>query len=257
MTMTTPRGPESTVLRMVGNAMHIQNIEVETGWTPDEIKAVAMRNGYALDAASKRFRRAPQPKPAPVGIVRTQVTTPCPHRSWESLDGITHCMDCGHSVEVTVDDADDAEAARVLGTSQTSTGAERPSPSPVPASASDRSSAPVLPDPGAVVKPVPEDPGSAALAPASTTASDPFAVAGAAFAELLRAIALALDADPAVPVAHVAAPKPAPQPRVTHGATQSQIRDWARSRGLDVNPRGTVRRDIAEAYAAAHPQETP
>lgn len=75
MTMTTPRGPESTVLRMVANAMHIQNIEVETGWTPDEIKAVAMRNGYALDAASRRFRRAPQPKPAPVGIVRTSQTS--------------------------------------------------------------------------------------------------------------------------------------------------------------------------------------
>lgn len=46
-------------------------------------------------------------------------------------------------------------------------------------------------------------------------------------------------------------------PRLTHGASQSQIRDWARTQGLDVNPRGTVRRDIAEAYAAAHPQETP
>ena len=210
--MTTPRGPESTVVRMVANAMHIQNIEVETGWTPDEIKAVAMRNGYALDAASRRFRRAPQPKPAPVGIVR-------------------------HT--------------------ETSTGAERPLSTPSPTGASDPYPAPVLPDPGAVVKPVPEDPGSAALAPASTTASDPFAVAGAAFAELLRAIALALNADPAVPVAHVAAPKPATQPRVTHGASQSQIRDWARAQGLDVNPRGTVRRDIADAYAAAHPdQET-
>ena len=41
-------------------------------------------------------------------------------------------------------------------------------------------------------------------------------------------------------------------PRLTHGATQSQIRDWARTQGLDVNPRGTVRRDIADAYAAAH-----
>ena len=28
------------------------------------------------------------------------------------------------------------------------------------------------------------------------------------------------------------------------------------TQGLDVNPRGTVRRDIADAYAAAH-QETP
>ena len=75
MTLTTPRGPESTVARMVANAMHIQNIEVETGWTPDEIKALAMRDGYALDAASKRFRRAPRPKPAPVGIVRASQTS--------------------------------------------------------------------------------------------------------------------------------------------------------------------------------------
>lgn len=222
MTMTMPRGPESTVLRMVGNAMHIQNIEVETGWTVDEIKALAMRNGYALDAASKRFRRAPQPKPAPVGIVRS---------------------------------------------SQTSTGAVRPSPSPVPASASDRSSAPVLPETSGEV--VTSTSGERASHPRSTTVGsgdtspepDPTVVAAIAFVRAFAELLALIDERPA------AQPEPEPLtrrpgnyptgPRITHGATQSQIRDWARTQGLDVNPRGTVRRDIADAYAAAHPQETP
>ena len=109
MTMTTPRGPESTVARMVANAMHIQNIEVETGWTPDEIKAVAMRNGYALDAASRRFRRAPQPKPAPVGIVRTSQTSTGAVRPSE------------HASTVDVPSASDIHAAPVL--PETGTGA--------------------------------------------------------------------------------------------------------------------------------------
>lgn len=198
------RAPGSTVSRMIANAMNLMNIEVETGWSREEIMQVARESGYALDAASRRFRRAPQPKPAPPGIVRT---------------------------------------------SQTSTGAGE-------APAVEGLSAPVLPETsGAESVAVEAEPVRVAETPAPEP--DPFAVAGAAFAELLRAIALALNADPAVPVAHVAAPKPATQPRVTHGATQSQIRDWARTQGLDVNPRGTVRRDIADAYAAAHRQETP
>lgn len=190
MTLTTPRGPESTVVRMVANAMHVANIEVETGWTRDEIKAVAIRDGYALDAATQRFRRAPRPKPASPGIVRT---------------------------------------------SQTSTGAEVASPgfgeSEGLALSDDLPGAVAIASPSARLVQTPA---------ASSPEPDPFAAAGAAFADLLRAIALALNADPAVPITHVVAPKPEPKPRLTHGASQSQIRQWARANGIPVNDRGTV-----------------
>lgn len=233
--MTTPRGPESTVLRMVGNAMHIQNIEVETGWTPDEIKTLAMRNGYALDAASKRFRRAPQPKPAPVGIVRTsQTSTGAEVVSSSSLpDGFG---DAGLALSET-----DA-AAPVL-----------PQTSGEEVSASSR---------GAVAIASP----SARLVETSTPSSpepDPTVVAAIAFVRAFAELLALIDERPAAESEPETTAKRAGNyptgPRITHGATQSQIRDWARTQGLDVNPRGTVRRGIADAYAAAHPttEETP
>ncbi len=70
-----------------------------------------------------------------------------------------------------------------------------------------------------------------------------------AFTDLLRLL----------PTPQTVAPKPAAprpnggsSPQLTAGATQSQIRDWARSRGIAVNPRGSVSREVREAYAAAH-----
>lgn len=214
MTLHTPKAPETTVQRMVTNAMHVQNIEVETGWTRDDIKACAMRMGYALDAASQRFRRAPQRKPAPVGIVLA---------------------------------------------SQTSTGAGQ---APVDADEPDGAlpsvaAAPVLPETDTGAKPAHEEHGSAVLAPASAPVSARAEVRAAwltffqAFNELIHVIESAPTPPPSIPTKR---PGNYPTgPRLTHGATQSQIRDWARTQGLDVNPRGTVRRDIADAYAAAHP----
>lgn len=94
------------------------------------------------------------------------------------------------------------------------------------------------------------------LEPKPRTLRDEVRAVVPAFADLLAAIE---------PTTEPATPPSTPTkrpgnyptgPRLTHGATQSQIRDWARTQGLDVNPRGTVRRDIADAYAAAH-LETP
>lgn len=192
MTLHTPKAPETTVQRMVSNAMHVQNIEVETGWTRDDIKACAMRMGYALDAASQRFRRAPQRKPALAGIVLASQTS-------------------GEEVTSAV-----RELASHPDSATVGSGTASPEPEPVIVAAI------------AFVR---------------------------AFADLLAAIE---------PTTEPATPPSTPTkrpgnyptgPRLTHGATQSQIRDWARTQGLDVNPRGTVRRDIADAYAAAH-QET-
>lgn len=208
------RAPGSTVARMVANAMNIMNIEVETGWTRDEIIELAVEQGFGLNAANGRFQKAPRPKPAPVGIVRTAP------------------LATGGIVDRQVVREPEPPALTVPLT-KTSTGAvSEPHRQDV------ATPAPVLPAP----------------------TPDPFDAAGAAFAQLLRTIAAALGT-PAIPavVAHVPkTPKPngGSTPRLTAGATQSEIRAWAYSQGLDVNPRGSVRRDIADAYAADH-QETP
>jgi hypothetical protein len=41
-----------------------------------------------------------------------------------------------------------------------------------------------------------------------------------------------------------------PAPTVT--ATDSEIRDWARAEGIDVNPRGRLREEVRAAYVEAH-----
>ncbi len=257
--MTTPRGPESTVVRMVANAMHIQNIEVETGWTPDEIKAVALRNGYALDAASKRFRRAPQPKPVPVGIVRTSIqseaeaslaldgdTQPVstgPIREKDVLTLIERGLELPDIEDITGWDSDDISGLAAsngftfnLDTFRFEDRRVRPTVTAVVAA----------PAPGPL-PPVSDRPDVQAA----------WLAFFSAFTELLHAID---GKAPALPAPDMPTKRPGNYPtgpRLTHGASQSQIRDWARAQGLDVNPRGTVRRDIADAYAAAHPQETP
>lgn len=50
------------------------------------------------------------------------------------------------------------------------------------------------------------------------------------------------------PEAAVIEPAPAPAAR----PSQSEIRAWARSNGIDVNPKGSVRTDVVNAYLAAH-----
>lgn len=165
--------PGSTVLRMVQNAMNIMNIEVETGWTKDAIKALALEEGYAPNASNGRFQKIARPKPAPK-------------------------TDTG---AVTDNDA---------------TAENRPSP------------VPVSPNPDI----------QAAWITFFT-----------AFTDLLRTL------QPGnVPTSRPAArPNGGSQPQVTHGATQSQLREWARSVGMDVNPKGSVSREVRAAYAAAHP----
>lgn len=193
VTLHTPKAPETTVQRMVTNAMHVQNIEVETGWTRDDIKACAMRMGYALDAASQRFRRAPQRKPAPAGIVLAAQTS---------------------GEEVT-------SAVREL--------ASHPDSATVGSGTASRSP----------------------LVSSRPEVQAAWVAFFEAFTQLLRVVEVRPRRRPRPSDRATTRPTP-----LTHGATQSQIRDWARTQGLDVNPRGTVRRDIADAYAAAH-QETP
>lgn len=68
------RAPGSTVLRMVANGMNLLNIEVETDWSPDDIKVLALEEGYGLNAANGRFQKVAKAKPAPSGIVRASQT---------------------------------------------------------------------------------------------------------------------------------------------------------------------------------------
>ena len=351
MTLHTPKAPETTVQRMVTNAMHVQNIEVETGWTRDDIKACAMRMGYALDAASQRFRRAPQRKPAPAGIVLASQTS-------------TGAADTGQPAS---DPSHDRDTNRGRGGEPSSSVPVLPGPSAMPAVPDstgaaekllgevkkrksalttlqlhilDRAVATIIPPDWdtylvgtahtggeyrdvdvrtilpdeefdavfrlrrdlwgswcfavgswlAMTTALPIDyqvqrrteanakyPGPGNRNPLglgrqrpeyareyagggdATRFADATETSGVGSKETGTANAPSADDPPA-------APEPAPPtkrpgnyptgPRLTHGATQSQIRDWARTQGLDVNPRGTVRRDIADAYAAAH-QETP
>lgn len=39
------------------------------------------------------------------------------------------------------------------------------------------------------------------------------------------------------------------------GTSQADIRAWAKSVGIPVNPRGSVRREVRDAYALANPSE--
>lgn len=38
----------------------------------------------------------------------------CRHENWESVDGLTHCLDCLTTIEVEIHDADDEGAARAF-----------------------------------------------------------------------------------------------------------------------------------------------
>lgn len=62
------KAPGSTVLRMVENAMNVLNIEVETGWAVEDIKALAKEEGYYLNPSTSRFLRSSAPAPVYVPI---------------------------------------------------------------------------------------------------------------------------------------------------------------------------------------------
>lgn len=61
----TTKAPGSTVLRMVQNAMNILNIEVETGWDVEDIKALAKDEGFYLNPSTSRFLRSTAPVQTP------------------------------------------------------------------------------------------------------------------------------------------------------------------------------------------------
>lgn len=65
------RSAPGVVLEYVENPKWtVQDIATATGWTVDEVTRLALRHGYGLNAASKKFQRAPQGKPAPTGVER-------------------------------------------------------------------------------------------------------------------------------------------------------------------------------------------
>lgn len=66
------RSAPGVVLEYVENPKWtVQDIATATGWPVDDVTRLAVRHGFALNAASKKFQRAPQSKPAQTGIVRT------------------------------------------------------------------------------------------------------------------------------------------------------------------------------------------
>lgn len=259
------RASGSAVLRMVSNAMGLLNIEVETGWTPDEIKDLAREEGYALNDASGRFQKAPTHKPVPMGIVRS-------------------------STEPTIDAGEvPADVSAVDGpapVSQTTTGAaDAPTGAPaVPESAAAATAAPVVLDLGAASEgeadAAPKDldvvivPSAEALISAARATGDGVLQAAATAAEsALTYLARTLGEYTERPAAMreverleaelklareraglgTATPRPAPATqRRGFGPSQAQIRAWARSVGLDVNAKGSVRSDVVAKYNAAH-----
>ena len=61
----------SEVLSMIEDGGKLDAIESVTLWDRADIMEVARDEGYALDAASGRFRPAPKAKPAPTGVIRS------------------------------------------------------------------------------------------------------------------------------------------------------------------------------------------
>lgn len=54
--------PEASVLRLLDEGIALQGIVADTGWSGDEIKALAQQHGFGFNVASMRFQRVPQPR---------------------------------------------------------------------------------------------------------------------------------------------------------------------------------------------------
>ena len=252
------RGPGSTVLRMVANAMNVMNIEIETGWTPEEITELALEEGF--HASAGRFQRVA--KPTPMGIVRTSARP---------------TIDTG---AVRADDASAEPSTAPAPVSQDREEVEVPTTTPtaVPSGAAVGGEATAAPDTSvhlaehviaaARATGVPELLATAGVLQASIESlarqllnhvdrAEALADVARLEAELAEARERAgLGTATPSPARPIPGPDPRPgggsQPQTTHGATQSQLREWAHSVGMEVNPRGSVCREVREAYAAAH-----
>lgn len=70
------KAPGSTVAAMVADGETLLEIEVMTEWSTDDIKELALEEGFGLNAASMRFQKVAKGKPAPMGIVRRPAEEP-------------------------------------------------------------------------------------------------------------------------------------------------------------------------------------
>lgn len=59
-----------TALEHIAKGWPLADVCAVSDLSENAVLALAVSNGYAIDAASKRFRKAPQSKPKPQGIVR-------------------------------------------------------------------------------------------------------------------------------------------------------------------------------------------
>lgn len=293
------RAPGSTVLGLVEAGETLIEIEVQTNWAPEEIKELALEEGYEPAGAGSRFQPISKAKPKPTVKLGDVVSLSLVAEAQASvaLDrDETHALHDSHVVEaeeVTEDEAvphgrpeesagasdDGAEAeppaAEAASSSlpETDTGAAS-APTGAPAelgTAASGAAAPVSP----VFVPNAEDLMSAALATGDPDLEQAVVAIEAALTTLAhdliayesRSDALAevrrLEAEleaariraglgPATPSPAATPGKPNLVRGDTTGPTQSEIRAWARSVGMDVNAKGSVRTDVVLAYQAAH-----
>ena len=66
------KADSNAVLDLIVAGARLHDIATDTDWQKGEITRLARENGFGLNVSSDRFQRAPQAKPAPVGVVRQQ-----------------------------------------------------------------------------------------------------------------------------------------------------------------------------------------
>ena len=100
------RAPGSTVLGLVEEGQTLIEVEVETNWSPEEIKALALEEGYGVNAVNGRFQPIPKGKPT-TGIVRRSLEQEAV-ASIELDRDQTHVLDEREPVEATEVTPDEA-----------------------------------------------------------------------------------------------------------------------------------------------------
>jgi len=100
------RAPGSTVLGLVEEGQTLIEVEVETNWSPEEIKALALEEGYGVNAVNGRFQPIPKGKPT-TGIVRRSLEQEAV-ASIELDRDETHALDEHEPVEATEVTPDEA-----------------------------------------------------------------------------------------------------------------------------------------------------